>query len=72
MKEIQLFRYSPSGITQVGMVDDFNSLTFQRSFSQVGNWQMVLPANSLSALQMQDADIIRIAPGVAGWVTHRE
>jgi hypothetical protein len=49
MMEVKLYKYNPTGVTLVGIADDYISLVFQRSFSQVGTWQMVLPAGSLSA-----------------------
>jgi len=52
----------------LGVVDDFISFSFQRSYSGIGSWQLTLNADSLNAQRIKDMKYIRVSEKVAGYV----
>jgi hypothetical protein len=56
----------------LGIVDDFISFNFQRSYSNIGEWQLVLDANTLNAQRVKNMEVISLTDGVAGLVTQHE
>ena len=63
---IQLFNTS---CALVGVIDDYTSFTFLRSYSGVGDWTLVLSAQSPLADLIYDAAYIRVGPKRAGIIT---
>ncbi len=52
----------------LGVVDDFISFSFQRSYSGIGEWQLTLNADSLNAQRIKEMKYIRVSDKVAGYV----
>ena len=57
------------GMTMVGILDDFISFTFSRSYSGLGTWDLEVDGNSLNAQRITGMDFIAVSDGVAGLVT---
>ena len=71
MKDIQCFSYNGGAIQLVGIVDDYSSFTFERSYSGIGEWQVVISGYSHNADYFTRADFIKAGEGVAGLITKR-
>jgi hypothetical protein len=68
MKNIKCYKYDNGVLSQLGIVDDFLSFSFSRSYSNIGEWTLVLDGNSLNAQRIKGTQIISVADGVAGLV----
>jgi hypothetical protein len=69
MAEIKCYVYNSNGIlTKKGIIDDFISFNFKRSYSNIGEWTLVLDGNSLNAQRVKGMQIISVSDGVAGLV----
>lgn len=66
---IYCYKYTPDAIKWVGVLDDFQSFSFRRSYSGVGEFQLYINSDTLNGKQVKDFDIIQIAPKTAGLVT---
>ena len=50
----------------IGFVDDFISCIFQRSWTGIGEWQIVMPKSSPHIKEFYDAQFIKLHPRAAG------
>lgn len=67
--DVQLFN---ANCEFVGIVDDYTSYSFTRSYSGIGTWQLVLDATSPNCKYLALARYIRHAPGCAGFIKKKE
>lgn len=76
---IQLYDYNMSNyyngwgqnymaLKLIGVVDDFISCVFTRSYSGIGGWQIVLENNSPNVARMRQARFIKLYSGVCGLI----
>ena len=72
MASIYCYKYAEPKLNLLGVVDDFVSFNFTRSYSGIGEWQLVLDGSSLNATRVKGMDFISVADGVAGYVKHYE
>ena len=70
-KEIKCFKYAPDGLIFVGIAEDYDSFSFERSYSGVGQFQIVISPYSSGAKYLLNADIISADNGVAGLITNK-
>ena len=70
-KEIKCFEYAPDGLIFVGIAEDYDSFSFERSYSGVGQFQIVISPYSMGAKYLLNADIIAVDAGVAGLITNK-
>lgn len=68
---IYCYKYTTT-LDLLGVVDDFVSFSFQRSFSGVGEFQLVINGNSLNAARVKEANVISVRNGVAGFISKVE
>lgn len=68
-KYIQCFAYNSGSLKLIGIVDDFQSFTFERSYSGIGEWQIVISGVSRSVSYLRQADFIKAGAGVAGLIS---
>lgn len=68
MKEITCYSYDSGTLSKLGIVDDFISFSFTRSYSNIGEWTLVLNGYSINAQRIKGTQIISVADGVAGLV----
>ena len=50
----------------IGFVDDFISCIFQRSWTGIGEWQIIMPKNSPHIKEFYEAQFIKLHPRAAG------
>lgn len=72
MASIYCYSYAEPKLNLLGVVDDFISFNFTRSYSGIGEWQLTLDGNSLNASRIKGMDFISLNNGVAGYVKHYE
>lgn len=72
MKEIKCYKNTPNGLELVGIVDDYESFSFTRKYSDCGEWQLVLNGNTRHAKLIEDMDYISMGSGVSGVVEQIE
>ena len=72
MKEIKCYKNTPNGLELVGVVDDYESFSFTRKYSDCGEWQLVLNGNTRHAKLIKDIDYISMGSGVSGVVEQIE
>ena len=72
MKEIKCYKNTPNGLELVGVVDDYESFSFTRKYSDCGEWQLVLNGNTRNAKLIKDMDYISMGSGVSGVVEQIE
>ena len=72
MEEIKCYKNTPNGLELVGVVDDYESFSFTRKYSDCGEWQLVLNGNTKHAKLIKDMDYISMGPGVSGVVEQIE
>ena len=70
-KEIKCFKYAPDGLIFVGIAEDYDSFSFERSYSGLGQFQIVISPYSSGAKYLVNADIIAVEAGVAGLITNK-
>ncbi len=71
MADIKFYNFSDGALTLIGVVDDFVSFAFPRSYSNIGEWSLTLNAQSLNAMRVKRGDLISVSDGVAGLITQR-
>ena len=52
----------------VGVVDDFISCVFNRSYSGIGEWQIVIANGSPNVKRFRQARFIKLSDGVCGLI----
>lgn len=67
-KNKEIFCYD-SSIALCGVVDDYTSFIFERSYSGIGEWQIVISGYSKNAEYLKAATYIKCGEGVAGIIT---
>ena len=67
--EIRCFQYTENGLKLVGVVDDYESFTFERSYSSIGSWSLTISAFSKNVVYLRACDIISAGEGCAGLLT---
>ena len=72
MASIYCYSYAEPKLNLLGVVDDFLSFNFNRSYSGIGEWQLVIDGSSLNATRIKGMDFISLADGVAGYVQRTE
>ena len=72
MAEIKCYTYDSGTLTKVGIIDDFISFSFQRSYSNIGEWTLVLKGDSLNTSRVKGMQIISLDDGIAGLVYKSE
>lgn len=72
MASIYCYSYAEPKLNLLGVVDDFLSFNFNRSYSGVGEWQLVIDGSTLNATRVKGMNFISLADGVAGYVRHVE
>lgn len=68
-KDIYLYNFFQGIVCFTGVVDDYDSFTFERSYSGIGEWQIVISGYSKNAERLLQAQYIRAGNGVAGLIT---
>lgn len=68
---IKCYTYNGGLIRFVGVVEDYTSFTFERSYSGIGEWQIVISGYSQNAQYLRLADFIQAGKGVCGLITKR-
>lgn len=64
------YRLDATGIAvPLGMIDDFQSMRFTRSYSGIGTWEMSISVYSACMARIRDMDILRIGHKRSGLVT---
>lgn len=66
---IECYSYNGGNLKLIGIVDDFTSFTFERSYSNVGEWQIVISNSSNNAACLKKADFIKAGKGMSGLIT---
>lgn len=66
---IACYTYNNGSPQLSGVVDDFTSFTFERSYSGIGEWQIVIPSYKPNATLLKEADFIKCGKGIAGLIT---
>lgn len=69
MANIYCYQYGEP-LLLLGVVDDYISFNFNRSYSGIGEWQLVLDGNTLNAQRVKGMSIISLSDGVAGYMKH--
>ena len=72
MASIYCYKYGEPKLSLLGVIDDFTSFNFTRSYSGIGEWQLVLDGSSLNAQRVKGMDFISIGDDKAGLVQHYE
>ena len=72
MASIYWYKYGEPKLYLLGVIDDFTSFNFTRSYSGIGEWQLVLDGSSLNAQRVKGMDFISIGEDKAGLVQHYE
>ena len=72
MKDIQCFSYNGGTLLFVGIVDDYSSFTFERSYSGIGEWQVVISGYSHNADYFAYADFIKAGEALTYSNLHRQ
>lgn len=72
MASIYCYKYGEPKLSLLGVIDDFTSFNFTRSYSGIGEWQLVLDGSSLNAQRVKGMDFISIGEDKAGLVLHYE
>lgn len=72
MASIYCYKYGEPKLSLLGVIDDFTSFNFTRSYSGIGEWQLVLDGSSLNAQRVKGMDFISIGEDKAGLVQHYE
>lgn len=72
MASIYCYKYGEPNLSLLGVIDDFTSFNFTRSYSGIGEWQLVLDGSSLNAQRVKGMDFISIGEDKAGLVQHYE
>lgn len=72
MAQITCYTYDNGTLLKKGIIDDFVSFVFNRSYSNIGEWTLVLNGNSLNTQRIKGMQIISLKDGVAGLVTKYE
>ena len=68
MPNIYCYQYAEPTLNLLGVVDDFISFNFARSYSGIGVWQLVINGTSLNASRIKEMDFISLENDVAGLV----
>ena len=68
MKQIYCYKHS-TPLTLLAVIDDFESFSFERSYSGIGSWQLTLDGTTLNAERIAGMDYIAMGSGVAGLVS---
>lgn len=71
MKSIYCYKQA-SPLIQLAVIDDYYSFSFVRSFTGIGQWQLVLNADTPNASKVEQMDFISVDSGIAGMVTKVE
>ena len=66
---IECYSYNGGNLKLIGIVDDFTSFTFERSYSNIGEWQIVISNYSNNAACLKKADFIKAGKGMSGLIT---
>ena len=69
--EIKCFSFSQDGLIFKGIVEDYTSFSFERSYTGVGQWQLVISPYSNGVSYLANADIISMGNGIAGIITNK-
>lgn len=72
MASIYCYKYGEPKLSLLSVIDDFTSFNFTRSYSGIGEWQLVLDGSSLNAQRVKGMDFISIGEDKAGLVQHYE
>lgn len=72
MNEIKCYKNTPNGLMLVGVVDDYQSFNFTRSYSECGEWQLTLNGSTKNAQLIKEMDYISMGNGVCGVVEQLE
>lgn len=67
--EIRCFKYKNGALELVGIVDDYESFTFERSYSAIGSWSLTINAFSKNTVYLQNSDVISAGTGCSGLIT---
>ena len=72
MASIYCYSYAEPTLNLLGVVDDFISFNFTRSYSGIGEWQLVLDGSTLNAQRVKGMNFISLGKNVAGYVAKCE
>ena len=72
MNEIKCYKNTPNGLMLVGVVDDYQSFSFTRSYSECGEWQLTLNGSTKNAQLIKEMDYISMDNGICGIVEQLE
>lgn len=72
MASIYCYSYAEPTLNLLGVVDDFISFNFTRSYSGIGEWQLVLDGSTLNAQRVKGMNFISLDKDVAGYVAKCE
>ena len=65
--DIRLYKYQPDGSCRwMGVCDDYMSLSYTRSWSDIGEWELMLKTLSPNTAAVLQADFIHFGAGRAG------
>ena len=67
--QIYCYKYSAGTLTLNGIVDNFESFVFKRSYSGIGQFTITLDGKQVAAQLLIDSDIIRAGQGLSGVIT---
>lgn len=67
MKQIYCYK-NGTPLTLLAVVDDYESFSFQRSYSGIGTWQLVINSLTVNAERIAEVEFISAGNGVAGLV----
>ena len=66
--DIRCYKYINGSCILTGVVEDFNSCVFQRSYYGIGEWKIEISNFSVGAELIRNADFIKLGDGVCGLV----
>lgn len=76
--DIQLYKFhtpvegNPYQLDYLGVIDDFISCTFTRSFAGLGNWSMVLANSNKKIPLLKEAQFIKLEDGCCGLINQSQ
>ena len=72
MKEIRCYKNTSNGLVLVGVIDDYQSFSFTRTYSDCGEWQLTLNGDTKNAKLVKGMNYISMNNGVCGVVEQLE
>ena len=69
MKDIYCYKFKNDVIELVGIIDTYESFTFERNYSGIGEWKLVVSGYSKNSDAIKESNIIWVNRGVCGIIT---